>query len=548
MVEMPPFEPTGRGSEEEDLLEKYWGSAGSRFVLLVVIALLTRLPPVLASDFPLNDGGPFFVVISTILKNGFALPGTIPYNGMAIPFTYPPLAFYLGALARTCTGLPAEEVLRWLPLILSVMIVPAVAFLTKRLTGDSFIGFVTGLVFAGIPRSYVWLIMGAGLTRSLGVLAVMLTLAALAPSLTGGHLTRRELLLGAFGSGIVLLSHPEAPVFLLISAFVLWLGDDRRLVSLGNLALAATGGALLALPWLAIVVHRHGPAPFLAAMHTSSWSPDPSLLDPRLLGTVTGENGVGPLAFMALMGMVLSFLRGHWGLGIWLPALVFLEQRSGKTMGAAVCALLASIVLVRIVWPGIRRLLKRRRAAAFFFVVVAGLIALSVDNNLRVWTSRYSPLVGLQPDERLFFRRVSTVTPADAVFAVLDGIPLWASDRYAEWFPVLAQRRNVTTVQMTEWLPGGVFSKALAARQAGIDAFRNGPNSFLGWVRKTDPRITHILVVGSIREDPVVVGYLNDLVAHGSARLLLSSESGFVLMIRTEDERISGPPMHSDSR
>jgi hypothetical protein len=35
----------------------------------------------------------------------------------------------------------------------------------------------------------------------------------------------------------------------------------------------------------------------------------------------------------------------------------------------------------------------------------------------------------------------------------------WVYDKNSEWFPVLAQRESVATVQGYEWVPGGVFDE-----------------------------------------------------------------------------------------
>ena len=51
-----------------------------------------------------------------------------------------------------------------------------------------------------------------------------------------------------------------------------------------------------------------------------------------------------------------------------------------------------------------------------------------------------------------------TNTPPDSAFLVVSN-ELWATDRTSEWFPVVAERRSVATVQGYEWIRG-----AFAAR------------------------------------------------------------------------------------
>src|SRR5215216_4387537 len=51
---------------------------------ILLLALVVRLPFFLESDFPLNDGGMFFVMAREIASAHFALPATTSYNGDAI--------------------------------------------------------------------------------------------------------------------------------------------------------------------------------------------------------------------------------------------------------------------------------------------------------------------------------------------------------------------------------------------------------------------------------------------------------------------------------
>ncbi len=56
--------------------------------------------PFVGTDFPLNDGGLFATMIQDLVNNRLLLPASTTYNGLDIPFAYPPLAFYVAALAN----------------------------------------------------------------------------------------------------------------------------------------------------------------------------------------------------------------------------------------------------------------------------------------------------------------------------------------------------------------------------------------------------------------------------------------------------------------
>jgi hypothetical protein len=62
-------------------------------------------------------------------------------------------------------------------------------------------------------------------------------------------------------------------------------------------------------------------------------------------------------------------------------------------------------------------------------------------------------LTSLPADEREAMAWVARETPDDARFVVVTHQP-WTIDRTAEWFPVIAERRSIATVQGYEWIRG----------------------------------------------------------------------------------------------
>ena len=63
--------------------------------------------PILASDFPINDGGIFFVMAGELSDAHLALPAETTYNNAHIPFAYPPLGLYVAAALHFATGCPS---------------------------------------------------------------------------------------------------------------------------------------------------------------------------------------------------------------------------------------------------------------------------------------------------------------------------------------------------------------------------------------------------------------------------------------------------------
>lgn len=66
-----------------------------------------RLAPALAADFPLDDGGLFYLMTHELQGAHYTLPAFTSNNAAHIPFGYPPLAFYMAGAVAQITGSPA---------------------------------------------------------------------------------------------------------------------------------------------------------------------------------------------------------------------------------------------------------------------------------------------------------------------------------------------------------------------------------------------------------------------------------------------------------
>src|SRR5512133_240620 len=88
-------------------------------VLALVVGGYVRLVYVLASPFPLNDGGLFYQMTQELIANHFRLPAITDYNHLGIPYAYPPLAFYLTGLLSQLSGWSLLEIYRVLPAVVT---------------------------------------------------------------------------------------------------------------------------------------------------------------------------------------------------------------------------------------------------------------------------------------------------------------------------------------------------------------------------------------------------------------------------------------------
>ena len=148
----------------------------SKIILVLAIALgaYLRFHPTMQAGFAINDGGMFAVMVDDLKANGFALPKFTTYNHLNIPYAYPPLGFYLGALASDMFGWDATRVVQWAPAFFATLSIPAFYFLSLQLLKNKFHAAVSTMFFAFMPRALWWFRWGAMATIVTGlILAAM---------------------------------------------------------------------------------------------------------------------------------------------------------------------------------------------------------------------------------------------------------------------------------------------------------------------------------------------------------------------------------------
>ena len=138
-------------------------------ILATLIGAFVRLFYVLQSDFPLNDGGMFYTMIGDLQAAAYRLPAFTSYNNANIPYAYPSLPFYLGGVLNGWLHIDLIQLLRFFPLVFSVLSIPAFYWLAKLLLKTDVQRGAAVFIFALFSPVYTWQIMGGGLTRSPGI-------------------------------------------------------------------------------------------------------------------------------------------------------------------------------------------------------------------------------------------------------------------------------------------------------------------------------------------------------------------------------------------
>jgi hypothetical protein len=445
----------------------------ARAVSLPVIAgLLVRAVPVATADFPLNDGGLFYTMTHDLQQAGFALPATTSYNDLGIPLVYPPLGFYVAGLLSSTFGVALVSLFQLLPLIFSTLMIPVVYLLAREILGTHFQALIATWAFALLPRSFEWLIVGGGLTRSLGLL---LGLMAILEGIRFFRMSRRRdgVAMGIL-AGLTALSHPEAVLFTGLSLLLMFLvyGRTRRtlLAALGYAVLAA----IVAAPWWVTVVSRDGIGPFVSGgqatvdigvsfqyLATFSFTDEPYL---AVLGT------------LGLVGFLYQVAQRRYLLPAWVVLVFVLAPRGAATSAMVPLAMLIAIALDDVLFA---RLGERRqhgtdhqtRASTVLAdrfgraVLVVGLV-LGIIGAVKAPVVQGSPLHALADSNRSAMAWIDANAPPTAAFIVVTGSQ-WFLDANSEWFPVLAGRQSVATVQGYEWLGKGAWD-AQARRNAEL--------------------------------------------------------------------------------
>ncbi len=460
-----------------------------RAVSLPVIAgLLVRAIPVATNDFPLNDGGLFFAMTRDLQQAHFLIPATTTYNGLAIPFVYPPLGFYVAGGLTTVLGVDLLDVFRFLPFIAATFAIPAIYLLARELLATRFQALLATWAFALLPRAFAWLVAGGGLTRSFGVLFAILAIwEAIRLCKTGR--TVHIWGLAAF-SALTVLSHPQAAEFMGVTVVLVLLAYGRSWMALRNLVTAGGLAVLLTAPWWVTVIAVHGLDPFLSGSQTGI----------NLVNTVyylltfkfTDEPFLPLLAALGFLGVLSELAARRYLLPAWLVVLFVVDERFAATASMVPLAMLCAVALHEVVLarlPGLRgsftqdplwppAVIRDR----FGRVVLGGVLGVGVIAAVMAPTIDGTPLQAMPAQNRQAMAWIAANTPASARFLVVTGVG-WYIDANGEWFPVLAERPSLATLQGYEWLGKDNWLKQGGRNDALASCVKETVDCIKDWAR-----------------------------------------------------------------
>lgn len=430
--------------------------------LLVMTSILLggwfRIFPAFLAGFPVNDGGMFYTMIEDLQMNHYLLPFYTSYNNLNIPFAYPPLAFYVGAIISDVLHISPVEIVRWLPGITSTFCVLAFFFTAKELMESRLVAAAATLIFALIPHMSDWNSMGGGLTRSFGMLFMILTV-LYAYRLFTKNIRYDPWRTILFGS-LTILSHPESIVYTVGICTYIWFMKSRTLKAFLDGILVSLAVLMATAPWYGLILYRHGFETLLSAMQTgghSVWSP----LIILNMDSITAEPYLDLLGVLGVLGIITLVIRRQYFVPGMLAVIYLIGPRSAHTVGNISFALAGGFFLMEIIIPTLSDIgddldgkpsgISRRTAVILAVFTVPYLLCNSTYNSSMISQNH------VDEQGRTDMRWVAENTPRNSRFLVLTGNPDGMCDSLSEWFPALAQRTSLTTIQGREWLLGNEF-------------------------------------------------------------------------------------------
>ena len=438
----------------------------SSFVIGLAILLggALRVVFVVRVDFPYNDGGLFYTLVKELVANSFRIPAFSAYNATHLPVVYPPLAFYLAGLINFLFGVSVIEIQRWLPLVFSLLTIPAFAWLSLAILKDPPAAALATLAFALLPNSTDRLLMGGGLTRAPGFFFALIALACIYRLFEDDNkgCCRRDLWLAILFSALTVLSHPVYAWFVAYSSAVFLLFSPHKRRNLGLSLGVAAGVLLVSAPWWGSILHTHGLAPVLGAFQSRNALPLIVSLSQLLFFDLSREFFLEILGVLSLAGLVFSLYEKKTFWLVWLLAIFLFERTSPVALAVVPLAMLSGLACARLLAAGEHTWESpyQRRFVQIGFTILVYYCAISSYLS-------FSAPVLTQAVRRSMEWTTQNSAP-HSPYLVLTSNPWW-DDPLTEWFPALTGRTSLTTVQGYEWTSLLQF----AQRVNRYDAVRN---------------------------------------------------------------------------
>ncbi len=217
-----------------------------------------------------------------------------------------------------------------------------------------------------------------------------------------------------------------------------------------------------------MVISRHGFETLLSALQTGGqtiWS----VIRLINIDIITEEPYLDLLGVFGVLGMAVLITKKQYFIPGMLVVIYLFQPRSAATIANIPLAVTAGIFMSEVLLPAIQKLDKtnmERGVRIFLAVLVPYLLINSTYQGSMLSENHVSE------GEQTAMQWVKDHTPNNSQFLILTNEPEAMCDSSAEWFPALAERTNLSTLQGREWLPEhkfGEFLKHKTSIQGCID-------------------------------------------------------------------------------
>lgn len=420
----------------------------------LLFGVIVRFYPAIANGFPLNDGGMFFSMVQDLKANGFRLPDFTTYNQADIPFAYPPFGFYVAALLSALVPDSDLAIFLYLPAFVNSLSIVAFYLFAKETLNSRLTASLATVIFSLTSRAFLWQVMGGGITRSFGMLFLLLMFWQ-AVQLFKNYQHKHLLLTILFGAGTV-ISHPQTALHAALGGVLLFLFFGRSQRGVISAFLVGLGVALLSVPWWGTVLARHGLETFLSAGGTSQRTLEFYLIALQL-HTPLNIPAI-PLLVLFYIGLWLAIRERNFFPIFWIVIAYLIDPRGADVIALLMEAMLAAMGLIQLAaWTQRTKteladsLMMQRGSLNLLFGLFIWLILMASISDFQLVNTSVK-----QADLDMMGWVNENVTE-DKTFVLATGREFSMTDPLQEWFPALTGQKSLTTMQGLEWTYGEKF-------------------------------------------------------------------------------------------
>ena len=421
--------------------------------IVAVLSLWIRLQFFTGDNpMPLNDGGLFYKMIQELIDNHFRIPAYTSYNHENIPYAYPALAFYFAGFINQVFNIDLISIIKYLPLIFNLFAIPCFYFFAKEILESKYQALLATLVFSISKPAYEWLIMGGGLTRSPAYTFSILTLFLFLRGLKSQNW--KYILFAGITIGLTASFHLEKAFFAVISVCLITFFYARNKFGIKSIIVAGVVGFVVFSPMFLPVYLQHGIEPYVNAFSAGEFSIS------KAIAKLTLFNFYSVSPFLDIFGVIS--LIGFWTVAIklekrqifilfWLVTTVFLNGRSVDRFSIIPLSLLFVYGFTVITTSKTKRVIFNCYTVSTSSSLGVILLLGGIFSSQLVSFINPILLYSISSQDISAMNWIGKNTALDSSFYILPS-ESWQKDSLGEWFPAISHRKNISTVQATEWL------------------------------------------------------------------------------------------------